>query len=206
MKRLFVGGYPGSGSRVCQMIAKRAGYNIGQTNEVFDFGGNLFAEFYNNFRFKNDMYLREYLHQFIFFNPTWCLKHGHMMYMIPTLKRWFPNTEFILTVRHPLDNVTNKQYHHHVAYGGLSHDCSVEEHLQYYSKVHFEALKHTDYIFKLEDFCDYPEESIRKFLEFLGVDDDPLNYVDIIKTPPTIGRGKEYYGKINDPIIQRLGY
>jgi len=73
--------------------------------------------------------------------------------------------------------------------------------MKYYSDVHFTALENTDFIFKLEDFCFDTENSIRKLLEFLEIEDNVEKYTNIIKVPPSIGRGKDYYDIITDPII-----
>ena len=215
MKKVFVGGYEGSGTRVCQMIAERAGYYIGPSVPItYDFGGLQFVELYDHYFKTGDI---TGLRNFISFytsertfgiqkdKESWCIKHGHLMYMIPQLKEWYPDCKFVLVVRNPIDNVLNDSTHHY-RYGGMDLNADIYDKLKYYRDVHFKAIKGADYLIKLEDFCYDSYETIKKFLTFLELSDDPNHYMDLVKTPPTIGRGKMYYNIISDPIVDLLGY
>ena len=125
------------------------------------------------------------------------------MYMVPALKKWYPESKFILTVRHPIDNVLNQYvpWHH---FEQKPQILPLEERLEFYERVTKKALLDTDFIFKLEDFCYEPKTSIGKLFEFIGIEDDAGNYCDIIKIPESIGRRGELTSE--NEIIKILGY
>ena len=49
MKKIFIGGYRGSGSRVVQHVLQHAGYYIGEVNGQMDFEGVEFVRCFNSF-------------------------------------------------------------------------------------------------------------------------------------------------------------
>lgn len=203
--QIFVGGYATSGSRVPSMILERAGYYIGKNGGItYDVGGNEFALVFGDWiRDKsqaNEDALKAILDDQIEGRDDWILKHGHLMLIFPKLKIWYPSSKFILTVRHPLDQM--------LRWKGFPYTCSelslpCEENDRYpleeYAFLHNEALRNTDLIWRLEEVCFDPVYAISKLLMFVGIDDDPNKYLDLINPSVTIGM-------FHNPIIENLGY
>jgi Sulfotransferase family len=215
---IFAGGWGGSGSRLLQMILERAGLYVGDPEENINIFYDLVGK--NNSILKgfinwhqgrlSDANYKKLFEPITDQHPWYSLKMGHFMYMIPTLKKWYPESKFILTVRHPIDSVFNERrnpasrYYPWSDLGNLSRDISLEERLSYYEKVTNEALKHTDFIFRLEDFCLKPAASIKKLFAFVGIDDEADKYLNLIKIPASLGARGDITS--DNEIIKTLGY
>lgn len=233
VNRVFVGGWAGSGSRVLQQILERAGYYVGlqdiDRNESYDFMGRMipplpelrdeairegskwlyleFPEVFKSWYFNRENEDNRRFFQAMIWDATqdkekWSLKHGHLMLLTDDLKRYFNRTKFILTVRHPVDNLLRNDSSFAEFTGLKSKD--LYERLDLYEKLTEEALYNTDFLFRMEDFCFQPHENIGKLFNFMGIDDSPAKYVDIIKVPESIGcRGNL---KIKHRALDMLGY
>ena len=130
----------------------------------------------------------------------WSLKHGQFMLIVPDLKKWYPNAKFILTVRHPVDNLLRTTSFEKF----IPSYSEIDKRLQRYSLITRSALLHTDHVVRLEDLCYKPEAAISKLFNMLNIEDDPKKYLDIIKTPDSLGCRGDL--KLNNEIIELLGY
>jgi hypothetical protein len=210
MKKIFIGGFGGSGSRVIQNLFWYVGYFVGQPliNGAFDYMGPYrnFVAVYDKFYFNGDeLGLDVVLQSATMYRKTWSLKHGHLMFSIDLLKEWYPDSQFIYAMRNPVDNMLNSFDTHH-KYGGLPLDASLEEKVRYYIKISQNAIAKADYIFKLEDICNSPEKEIKRLLDFAYVPEHKYDIKDLVKTiksPQSIGCGKEYYDKFD---LSEVGY
>ena len=213
MKKLFVGGMGGSGTRVVQMMLEIGGYYIGSPylNNYYDFMGvdHNFVILFDKWFFEDDDYpMKEMLNFSTTGRDSWSFKHGHLMFCIDKLKQWYPDSEYIHVVRNPIDNMLNA-FDTHIKYGSgdYSREYSLEEKIDFYGRVQDEALNKADYFIRLEDLCFDTDSTVAKLFEFAE-----LSFYDIeeaknvIIIPPTIGRGREFYGTIEHPIFERLGY
>ena len=217
MDQIFVGGWASSGSRVLQQIIERAGYYVGikdkDRNESYDYLGRMLTP-EPKFRYlemiptfdrwyehrDNELEFKAMLWDTTLGKEKWSLKHGQFMLIIPDLKKWYPKSKFILTVRHPIDNlIRTTSFEKYVP-----SEKSLEKRLRRYSLITRAALLHTDHVVRLEDFCYKPEAAITKLFNILEIDDDPKRYLDIIKQPASLGcRGDT---KLKSDIIEMLGY
>ena len=209
MKKIFVGGYGGIGSRVFQKILQDAGYFLGKCNEYLDWVGapKLYVPSVSTraFRSGNNEPIKTMVDLAVEGQTSWSLKHGHLMFNFQALKEFYPDCVCVLTVRHPLDTVTN-EYDMHTTHGGLPLDACVSDKLDFYGKAHAEALKYTDFVFRLEDAVYKTEETVRSILDFAEVD-QPVGVTSWIYEPATIGRAKEHYPQYKTHhIVRALGY
>lgn len=230
-KKIFIGGFSGSGSRVVQMILERAGYFVGgddYNNESYDFCGrpvdetitNITREtekkvdavwYFNKYYFYNDPKpYKKLLDEVLTGRDHWSIKHGHYMFCVPLLKKWYPDSEFIYVLRNPIDNMLNKFITHNI-YGGLPIEAPIENKVKYHLSVTRMALENTDYVVRLEDLCFNTTDAISQLLTFANIPHtDVDNYLDLIETPKSIGRGKEYYEKFKKmkeySYIKQLGF
>lgn len=214
MCNIFVGGMGGSGTRVVQYLMERAGYFCGcQLNDFMDWMGpdNNFISCFDTALFKNNWQplkdiIDDNINRYRFL--PYSLKHGHFMFIIPELHKWYPESKYIHVVRHPVDNILN-EYNMHVKYGNYKPYAGLKNKLDFYEKVNSEALDHADYVIRLEDLIFDSENTIRKLMAFTDVKEyDIMSMKSIIIVPKTIGRGKKYYSLFEKKysIITRLGY
>ena len=213
--KIFVGGFGGSGTRVVQMILEKAGFYVGEKgfniNSGYDYGGGEFAPIFDKFHFNRTKEAEDAFKKYldvsdrlkILGKENFSLKHGHLMFCISDLKEWFPGSSFILVVRHPVDNILNKCTLH-IRYGREGLDCPLERKLDYYERTTREALKHADFLFRLEDVVFKTAETIKRLFDFVGIADGPEDYIGLVVRPDTIGRGRAV--RIKNKIIRDLGY
>jgi hypothetical protein len=207
MKKLFVGGWPGCGSRVVQRILFKGGYHVGSdVNVPLDYWARVFPSIFNQLYFhgKADP-IKGLLAQDLKNRDSWSIKQARFMWMIPLLKQWYPGSQFILMVRHPFDCVSNK-HRFDYKYGGLSKYSSCQARLNYFGRVMATALKDTDFIVRLEDLCFKTRPTIAKLLEFAEIEDDARDYEEIIKMPKTFGRGQDFCGGIYHECLDWFRY
>ena len=214
-KKIFMGGMGGSGSRVVQRILRDGGgYYLGEyLNGFEDFMGydQSFVGRFNEGFFNNNWdRLHELIDVCVKGKDFWSLKHGHLMFIVPMLKEWYPDAHYLHTVRHPIDNQLN-EYDTHISYGyrDRGREYSLQDKMDFYDKHNNIALDHADYYVRLEDVCFKKEETINNLLTWAGVPLEEQNMPKArcnINVPNTIGRGKQYYTQFNHSIIKRLGY
>ena len=83
-----------------------------------------------------------------------------------------------------------------------------------WTEAYKKALKNADYVFKLEEFCFYPEKTIQELFKALDIDKDPKEFTSIIKVPMTIGRRnselqpdtRQMLFNIGREIMNKFGY
>lgn len=200
MKRIFIGGYATSGSRVPGMILEKAGYYVGKdVNISYDCGAGAFPTIFRAWILdkseENETKLKDFFDEQVSGRDSWAIKHGHMMLIFDKLKSWYPSSECILTVRHPLDQMNRWR-----GFGFLKEKSErLTRDVERYAELHNEALKYTDLLWRLEDVCFDTLNAIKKLLVFAEIDDDPNKYADLIKVSETVGT-------FRNPIIKRLGY
>lgn len=180
------------------MLLKKAGYYVGKgVNVSYDCGAGTFPNIFRTWILdqseENETKLKDFFDDQVLGRNNWALKHGHMMLIIPKLKSWYPGSEFILTVRHPLDQMNRWRGFDFLKEERLTSD--IERH----AELHNEALKHTDLLWRLEDACFDTVNAIERLFKFAEINDDPSKYVDLIKVSETVGT-------FRNPIIKRLGY
>jgi len=210
MKKLFVGGFGGSGTRVVQMLLYQAGYFVGQPliNGAFDYMGPYknFVALYDKYHFSGDEEgFDVVLKCATMYRRSWSLKHGHFMYCIDLLKDWYPDSEFIFVMRNPIDNSLNK-HNTWYRYGGLCLDATLEEKVKYYLQVCREVIPKADYTLRLENICDDPKNEIENLLNFASVPSYKYRMdemLKLIKKPKSVGAGEKYYSKID---VSEVGY
>lgn len=210
MKKLFIGGFGGCGSRVIMEILKKSDYYIGSNNNAaHDFvgrDGREFMSLFNELFFKKDYkQLKMLLHDELKDKESWAIKHGPLMFMIDLLKEWYPDSEFIYVMRNPVANMLNTFKTYNV-YGGLDLTCSLEDKVNYHIDKSLESIEKSDYVVKLEDLCLNTNDTVKKFLNFIEIDvgEDISYYTSHIKIPKSLGRGEMYYNDFKQ--IEKLGY
>lgn len=205
MEKIFVGGYATSGSRVPMMILERAGYYVGTDGGMsYDFGQMEFVAAFSQWILdkteSNKQAFKDVLDKHSGGRDSWALKHGHLMLIVPQLKIWYPSCKFILTVRHPLDQIIRWKgfiYPNDVLF--TPPDVPLKSALDEYDFLHTAALENTDLVWRLEDVCSDPLSAISKLLDFAKIDDDANKYLDLIHPSSTIGLYRH-------PVIQKMGY
>lgn len=208
MKKIFIGGFGGSGSRVLQNILENCNYNIGEpfNNYVYDYiakNADKFIQAFDNYYIHNQS-PEDLINQIKLYTNNkdyYSLKHGHFMFIYNELREWFgANTIYIM--RNPIDNAING-YNTHLKYGNQT-STDIIKIINWYIDETEKGMTNADYIVKLEDLCFNTEETITNFLNFAGVEDYDMNKLKkLIKVPESIGRGKEYYNQFD---LKKIGY
>tara|TARA_Y100000310_G_C20584824_1_gene764843 strand:+ start:341 stop:1102 length:762 start_codon:yes stop_codon:yes gene_type:complete len=209
MAKTFVVGYPGSGTRVIQQIARRAGIHLGRhLNGALDLTTIAHLPFEFARKGATDKDPCSKLKAIVELETrasedTWCVKAGHFLIFTPGLRLAWPELKIILVVRHGLDNILN---HFAVEVNRIE---TLPPHHRNYSKDMFSRLKmrarmwntwhqtfidnetpHWDktMIVRLEDLVGSTKDEIVRILNFLEVTDSPEEYLNIVKHPKTMGR------------------
>ncbi|MCK9370784.1 sulfotransferase domain-containing protein [Candidatus Dojkabacteria bacterium] len=175
LNQILICGYPGSGTRVVSQILEDCGYNIGEVNDCYDYMPFLKKNFKNLKSLKNEQ-------------EPWALKHGQIMIFLKRFRKRFPDAKIILVYRNGVDNILNgfnwrekylkKYYKKEGNIGGM----------EVYCKAHKFALKHVDYVIKLEDLVYRKLETLDKLFKYIGVEANPAKYDCLIKKPDSMGR------------------
>jgi hypothetical protein len=202
-KEIFVGGYTGSGTRAIQFLLREAGY----------FGGERIAAEHDYMPTNPDIgkeYLsgkdvskkfKKLVERGVIKDGPFSIKHGFFMLMLPAIRRAFPDSKFIMMVRHGIDNILN---HHRMDEDFGEYIISdkmdlplLERRAEFWAEAHRTALKDVMewednfMLVKLEDLVSNPREKVRDILNFVGVAPRELSrFTRLIKQPSTIGRYK----------------
>jgi len=182
------------------MLLDKAGYYVGKdVNPSYDFAAATFPKIFREWALDktedNEKKLKDCLDEQVAGKDSWAIKHGHLMLIVPKLKSWYPGSEFILTVRHPFDQMNRWR-----GFGFLKEKVEpLTADLDRHAQLHEEALKHTDLIWRLEDVCFDTYNAINRLFIFAEIKDDPNKYIDLIRISETVGKYKQ-------PIIKKLGY
>ena len=215
MKKIFVGAFGGAGTRVVMEILKKAGYFVGEpyVNGPYDYRGKNkdWVQAFDRHLFNGDSQpLRNSFDFILNGKDSWALKEGHIMWAIDDIKKWYPSSEFIYVMRNPIDNamsqylVPDKDFKVHQKYGGLDLHASIEEKSLWCMDESIKSSAKADYVVNLEELCYNTEVEIGKLLDYTNiVGYDVKDYVDLVITPKSIGRGKDYYDKVD---VSKLGY
>ena len=167
------------------MVLEKAGFNVGEINDCYDYMPLLepIGELYFNGKgsLKHDV------------PEPFAVKHGQLMFLIPELKKLYPDSKFILVVRNGADNIENgfKWYETYCKEATGDHD---DFRMNSWTWAHEIAVPHTDYMVVLEDLVKYPDTVITDLFKFLDIKKPSRDFRELIKRPDTIGRGidREY--------------
>jgi len=212
MKKIFIGGYATSGSRLPVMLLEKAGYYVGKVNVSYDCGGNVFpgfAEVFSNWirnkSTETEKDLKAFLDDQIDGRDSWVLKHGHLMLIVPKLKSWYPSSEFVLTVRHPADQILRWTG---FPYSAEEMNVLSNGVLEQYAELHTEALKYTDLLWRLEDACFDTVTAIERLFSFAEISDDANKYVGLVEKSKTVGmyRTNPVVARFLAEFLGKLGY
>lgn len=205
--QIFVGGWSGSGSRVVQQLFHNVGFHIGsELNKSLDFYSDRFVECFDQMYFHGDNRpLKSLLEEDLDGRDSWAIKHGHLMLCVSSLREWYPNSKFVLTVRHPVDNLVKPGINSDVCkkYGDAE---SLQEKLDFYGRATSAVMKNADLVVRLEDLCFDTHATMTKIFDLAGIDQDPNILEHIVHVPESIGRGRGFYGTVYNSIIEDLGY
>ena len=209
IKKVFIGGNGGSGTRVLSMILEQVGYNLG-----------------NNI----DITTKDYLPWLV---PIWecwdknncslkieekepsAIKHGQLMFIIPQLKKANPNSKFILIMRNGIDNILNYTFKWENTFCKdlVIQGTELERKMSAWTESYKIALKNADHVVKLEEMCVDPAKEIGRLFKFLNIKKDPQDFVSIVEIPMSIGRRDELtvkirkkLFKIGEEIMNKFGY
>jgi len=218
-KKIFVVGFGGSGTRVVQMILEKAGYFVGgeylekSTYDVLGKDGkNDMVKHFDECYFRNNCEpLKGFLQEILNGKDEWSFKFPNFTYLIPVLKEWYPDSQFIYVFRNPIDTMLNPNHHEFRQFGNLPFDASLENKVKYHIEITKMAYEKMDYIVKFEDLCFSPNKAISDLLSFANIEIYNVNdYIDLIKIPESIGRGKDHYERFKQMeefnFIKQLGY
>ena len=193
IKRVFIGGYGASGTRVVSIILQKAGYNVGKdTNIAYDYMPLLEP--------IDDCWYRGICSLKVEEKEPYALKHGQLMLVIPQLKKDNPDSKFILVIRHPIDNILiGWQFEWENTYLrdiikdkflNSTEDKEISPPWKSLNKLkrkmlawresHKIALEHTDYIIRLEDLCLNPIVTIKNLFSYLGINKNPQEFTSLI--------------------------
>ncbi len=209
IKEIFVGGYGGSGTRIIQELLLQMGYYVGSGTPRDFYHGKVnvaldylpLLKLINESFYKNNSNeIKELIINEVQQRNRWSIKHGQLMFMIPKIKELFPDSKFILMVRHGIDNILG--YNHSDLYGKfidpnvLNIDDDNEREMTFWNNVYDKAIKSGKEYYKddflivrLEDLCNHTINSLTTILDFLEEEVYDINKISkIIKKPESIGR------------------
>jgi len=213
--QIFVGGWKNTGTRlVCRLLSQR-GFDCleGLTNPMLDYRGMEFRSLFKALKLFDDPTLISRIKSDTAELDRWVVKHGHLMLIVPLLKREFPACKFICCVRNPFDIIFKGEDLNYLEFG-LSHTTSPPplEKLRTIRSWYEAALPHIDLMVKLEDLVFDKAATIRRIFRFAGCDEEPtLEDLAVVGDPsPTIGAGVGAFDPEETGLIQeyaeRLGY
>lgn len=203
--KLFIGGYCGSGTRVIQAILKEAGFFIGdpicpvtydyfpieclKTNLILGHG-------------IADLNMREVMEKVFAHwwgkHENWSIKHPFLMFAIPSLRTIFPESKFILVVRHGIDNILN-QHTMDGDIGRIIKPSILKEkdillrRMRFWNfayKIAMTDILHYGgaYVIQLEKLVDNPVEEIKKMFKALKIKADPVKCAKGVSRPDSMGK------------------
>jgi len=215
--RRFVGGYQGAGTRVIQFLMEEAGIFTGKlTDESRDC---IPLSAYKK-QLLQDNPTPGYTHREaleIIFGSWWpkndfSIKLGATAIAIPPLKEAFPNAQFIVILRHGVDNIIKRNMEERegrmVAPSIFEIDDLFDRRMAFWTSFHLKALEAADesvYFVKLEDLVDNPEEETKKLFEWAEIDANAAECSRVIERPDSIGRRKEKHF-VPNPIGDDIAY
>lgn len=184
-QKIFIGGYSGSGTRVVSMILEKVGYNIGTGKDLY----TETSDYMPVLKHIDNCWEGQEYSLSVDEKEPYALKHGSLMLVIPQLKKDNPDSKFILVMRHGVDNILNGFEWENIYFKNLvTNQDKLIRKIHAWTEAYKIALKDADYVFKLEEFCFYPEKTIKELFKALEIDKDPKEFTSLIKLPMTIGR------------------
>ncbi len=213
--QVFIGGWKNTGTRLVSGLLIQKGFDglPELTNPMLDYRGMEFRSLFKALMLFDDHTLISLIENDTRQLDKWVIKHGHLMLIIPLLKRHFPRSRFICCVRNPLDILFKGNDSNYVEFG-LSRSPAPPplEKLETIRKWYDAALPHVDLMLKLEDLVFDKKNTIRKLFNFVGCDATlTADVLDIVGQPSaTIGAGRGQFSPDEESVINEyavsLGY
>lgn len=185
-RKIFIGGYGGSGTRVISIILERAGYNVGTNiNNSYDYMPVLGQ--------INECWYEDKCNFTINEKTPFAIKHGQLMFVILELKKFHPRSKFILVVRNGLDNILKYQFKWEDTYckDFVFGNTTLERKMMSWSESYKLSVNNSDYIIRLEDLCYNTIDTIKKLFTYLHIDKDPNDFKSLVHIPESIGRREQ---------------
>ncbi len=204
--QVFVGGLGGCGKRVIQEILQRAGFFLGRPgmiNGAYD-SPKIITHYQKMLAGKADLgYYREAVLSIMDNVDKWSSKSGMSMLCIPHIREAFPNMKYILVARDPVNQIVIKRtYSKETAKQLLGLDFGLKPFPYYalssdvkacfWKKAYQIALESFDgHVVSFDDMCLHPDKTIGRLFTFLGIDEKPGRYINLITKPDDFNIGYE---------------
>ena len=222
-RKIFIGGWENTGTRLIVELLKYKGYNTleGHHNKQYDYKHREMTRIVYDILFNNanPSHLIDLIKKDTFeIIPNdekeeyekirdkykyYVIKNGYLMLFIQLLKEAFPDSMFILCVRHPMDTLLKPSSNYKLFGKNNTEDPPITEKFKLYKDWYDKSIPYADYIIKLEDLLYDKEKTIYNLYKFLNIDteinDDILN---IIGNPSkNVGKSLEIM-----EYIKKMGY
>jgi hypothetical protein len=186
-KKIFIGGWSHTGSRLLVRILKKKGYKAPKCNEYEDYLGDRFRRLYKEYyRTGNMDKIINCIRRDTNNLDCWVIKHGHLITMINRLKKEFPDAIFIATVRHPLDSLIKPDHNYKLIKDEITFQKKVDFYLNWYK-----YLDKCDYMVKLEDLVFKKIKTIKNFLRCLNCNSNRDKVKGVVGKPSaSVGKYK----------------
>lgn len=213
--KVFIGAFGGTGSRLVSSIFEMMGYNVERkfSNKMYDWGAYPDEYKYTDFKnvpyfvnifdkcFKNKDYskLFDYIDRYTT-SSDFIIKHGHFMFIFDELKSKYNDCKTVYVNRNPIDSALKLEYKPHLKYSEVVNNSSQSEleiKFDFYLSESKKAIEKADLVIDYENLCLNPHEEITKMKNFMNSNFEFEDY-SFIKTPKTLGVGKDYYEKYNN--------
>jgi len=225
---IFVGGFPGSGTRIFSRILEKSGIFMGsylsKANDSKDFAKflNNWVGFFlknqtpQNYEIKKNMEkdfsfcLKKHLEKFNQ-KSTWGSKNPRNILILPFLHSKFPKMKYLHIIRDGRDILySTKKYVQVKKYGPQLIGKSVLTPVDFLDlwrcfnekgeTYGSEFLKERYMQIKFEDICLRPKETIMRLFRFVNISDEKLDLVSSEVVPPkgAIGRWKQHEKEFKD--------
>jgi hypothetical protein len=199
---VFIGGFENTGTRLIIKYLLDNNYTTIKVNSTLDYLGLKFLDLFDEYwKTKNINNLLNQITSDIKnnSNKNIVIKHGHLCFLFPYLKTYFPNAYFILCIRNPLD-ILIKTSHNYKRYHNLNpHEETIENKLEclklWYSPI---IINKSDIIIRLEDVVYNNTITIQNLFKKLNITNGVIN--NYIKIPESINKGSKIYK--TDTILQ----
>ena len=212
--QIYIGGWENTGTRVVVEILKLCGYSVTKINSSNDYLAQQFRDFFKSY--LDGTQSIEWLYQNIsndMISDKMVFKHGHFSLLFDELKKFDPQSRFVLCIRNPLDSLI-KHSQNYVDYIDSNSDKNppIDIKFKYYKTWYpADVIARSDFICKLENLVNNPKEYIMEMLDSLSIEytDDLIERcANMIITPSTIGAGVDKIRPTQEMLnfMEKFGY
>ena len=198
---VFIGGHENTGTRLVVEILCKVGFQmVGRCNATKDYMGSRFHKsfFSQYYKHKNNInILIDQIKKDTQNSKLSVIKHGHLMLLIPELKKHFQGSIFITCIRNTFDQLV-KPSHNYQKYGGFdTWNPSIEEKFNFYKNWNDIGIKNADYIIKLEDLLYNKLLTITNLFNYLNIKNEINSKILNIIGPPSknVKKGIKYFSQ-----------